>query len=145
MVCSHDDCDQDAVAKGLCSKHYQQSRRPPPGKRGPAPKYDRRDSSGGAPRLQVRLEPELLDWVQQAHGGSAWIRDVVRQLHVKGAVLATDQAEFHRRVQKVVSGAIREVKAMHGDVADHAGSVGKRVAAQLWADMAMPDQVQGGQ
>ena len=39
----------------------------------------------------------------------------------------------------MTGGAIREVKRSHGDVAEHAGSVGKRVAAQLWADMGLPE------
>jgi hypothetical protein len=53
--------------------------------------------------------------------------------------MMADYETFHRRIQKVVAAAIREVKAAHGDVAQQAGSVGKRVAAQLWTDLVPPE------
>lgn len=142
--CQHEGCGRPVVAKGLCSQHYQASRRVPSGeKRGPKPRYseDVRQKYGGAPHVTVRLEPELLQLVQE-HGGSPWIRGLIEsalQPKPPPPAMMADYETFHRRIQKVVAAAIREVKAAHGDVAQQAGSVGKRVAAQLWTDLVPPE------
>ncbi|MHB2019733.1 MAG: hypothetical protein ACYCW6_22550 [Candidatus Xenobia bacterium] len=72
----------------------------------------------------------------QQHGGSPWVRSLIEQALEDRAGLATlDRETFFRRIQSMVKGAIKETKAAHGDVAEHAGSVGKRVASQLWAEL----------
>ncbi|MBI3926907.1 MAG: helix-turn-helix transcriptional regulator [Armatimonadetes bacterium] len=40
--------------------------------------------------------------------------------------------EFLERLKRIVSGAIKQVRQAHGDPVD-AGSVAKRIAAELWA------------
>ncbi|MGE0491169.1 MAG: helix-turn-helix transcriptional regulator [Vulcanimicrobiota bacterium] len=40
--------------------------------------------------------------------------------------------EFQERLKRLISGAIKDVRNAHGDPVD-AGSVAKRVAAELWA------------
>ncbi len=89
--------------------------------------------------MSLRLDPELMDWVQTHPQASTWVREILRALRAGKSLTGADRETFHRRIQKVVSAAIKEVKATHGDVAQHAGSVGKRVASQLWADMALPE------
>ena len=82
--CSESDCERDAQVKGLCSLHYQRIRRQEKdgqGKVGRPREYteDTADPGGGAPRITVRLEPDLLEWVRQ-QGGGGWLRHVSREL-----------------------------------------------------------------
>jgi hypothetical protein len=79
-----------------------------------------------------------MDYLKGA-GGVVWLRRVLAKLLKDGQLSLVEREAFHRRIQKVVSAAIREVRATHDDVSAHAGSVGKRVASQLWADMALPE------
>lgn len=37
------------------------------------------DPHGGAPKMTVRFEPEIREWVKQ-QGGAAWVRHVARRL-----------------------------------------------------------------
>jgi hypothetical protein len=80
------------------------------------------------------LEPDLFDWARD-RGGPSWIGEILRHARKTGSLTLQDRAAFQRHIANVVTGAIREVKNSHGDVAEHAGSVGKRVAAQLWSEM----------
>ena len=64
--------------------HYQRQRRA--GFEGDVPmgrprEYDPElaDPHGGAPKMTVRFEPEIREWVKQ-QGGATWVRHVARQL-----------------------------------------------------------------
>lgn len=48
---------------------------------GPKPKYseDIRQRYGGAPRVSVRLEPDLFEWVRK-QGGGGWLHAMLREL-----------------------------------------------------------------
>ena len=66
--------------------HYQRWRRAERertgvGKVGRPREYprDTADPARGAPRLTVRLEPDVLEWAR-AQGGGGWLRHVCRQL-----------------------------------------------------------------
>ncbi len=64
--------------------HYQRSRRAEgqtPGQVGRPRTYPDGvgDKHGGAPRVSVRLDPEVYEWVK-AQGGGAWLRHVAREL-----------------------------------------------------------------
>ena len=64
--------------------HYQQHRRAVGvnvGQRGRPREYDPEvaDSHGGAPKISVRFEPEVLAWVKE-QGGARWLRLAVREL-----------------------------------------------------------------
>lgn len=82
-TCKHPQCGRPVLGRGLCSRHYQQERRGQPltvapQKRGPAPHYDVRDVHGGAPRLNVRVAPEVWAHVQrQAEGARAYLERLV--------------------------------------------------------------------
>lgn len=83
--CSEPECNNEAAVRGLCTKHYQRKRRAEgqnPGQVGRPRAYAPEVSNKheGAPKLTVRLEPELLDWVRQ-QGGSTWLRHAARELH----------------------------------------------------------------
>ena len=67
--------------KGLCSSHYQRQRRQEKDGQGKVgrPREYPEETGGGAPRITVRLEPELLDWVRE-QGGGGWLRHVSREL-----------------------------------------------------------------
>ena len=91
--CSEPGCDNQATVRGLCSKHYQRQRRAEgqtPGQVGRPREYapEVSDKHEGAPKITVRLEPELLEWVRQ-QGGGAWLRNAARELH-----LLSEQPEF---------------------------------------------------
>ena len=93
--CSEPGCEREAQIKGLCSPHYQRLRRQEKdgqGKVGRPKEYDdaAADPGGGAPRITVRLEPELLEWVRQ-QGGGGWLRHVSRELRE-----LSQQPEFHK-------------------------------------------------
>lgn len=82
--CSEEGCGRNAVARGLCSKHYQQHRRTVGiniGQLGRPREYDPEfaDPHGGAPKLSVRFEPEVLEWVKE-QGGAKWLRYAAREL-----------------------------------------------------------------
>ena len=82
--CSEPGCGKKVVARGLCSQHYQQLRRaegPVKGDVGRPREYPKElsDKHQGAPRLSVRLEPELLEWVRD-QGGSTWLRHLAHEL-----------------------------------------------------------------
>lgn len=38
------------------------------------------DKHGGAPRLNLRLRPEVLDWVNE-RGGGRWVRDLLERMY----------------------------------------------------------------
>lgn len=83
--CSEAGCESEATVRGLCSKHYQRVRRAEgqkPGQVGRPREYapEISDKHEGAPKLSVRLEPELHSWVRD-QGGGAWLRHVARELH----------------------------------------------------------------
>lgn len=83
-ICSQTGCEREAQIKGLCSLHYQRLRRQEKdgqGKVGRPKEYgdDAADPGGGAPRITVRLEPDLLEWVRE-QGGGGWLRHVSREL-----------------------------------------------------------------
>lgn len=64
--------------------HYQQHRRAVGinvGQRGRPREYDPEvaDSHGGAPKISVRFEPEVLAWVKE-QGGARWLRFAAREL-----------------------------------------------------------------
>ena len=91
--CAEEGCEAEAAVRGLCSKHYQRSRRAEgqtPGQVGRPRAYapEVSDKHEGAPKLTVRLEPELLSWVRE-QGGSTWLRHAARELH-----RLSDQPEF---------------------------------------------------
>jgi hypothetical protein len=94
-LCTESNCGQAAVGRGLCARHYQQQRRAgsltpgPSGGRPPAYSEEVRRRWGGAPRLGLRLEPELYDWVQE-QGGSAWVHQLLQ--HSFEAPLPTSAA-----------------------------------------------------
>ena len=81
--CSVEGCDGPVMAKGLCSTHYQRQRREGlhHGQVGRPREYPSEisDKHHGAPKLTVRLEPELSEWVR-GQGGGAWLRHVAREL-----------------------------------------------------------------
>ena len=82
-TCIELDCTGTAVGQGLCSKHYKQQQRAgslPAARAGRPTQYPEavRSLHGGAPRLGLRLEPELYDWVQ-AQGGSSWVHQLLRR------------------------------------------------------------------
>jgi hypothetical protein len=137
-TCSEPGCDQVVAAKGLCSRHYQQKRRgsSPTGHRGPAPKYAVRPKHGGAPQLGLRLNPAVMAWVKD-HGGSTWLRALVEHLHTSGSITVADQRAFYNHVQRLVAGAFKEARRAHDGQVDP-GSVGKRIASQLWAELRVP-------
>lgn len=81
------------VARGLCSKHYQRLRRQEgqsPGNVGRPRKYPEEvvDKWGGAPRLSVRLDPEVMEWAKE-QGGGAWLRHATSEL-----MTLSDEPEF---------------------------------------------------
>jgi hypothetical protein len=83
-LCSEPGCEKAATARGLCSTHYQRQRRAKgqtPGQVGRPREYapEVSDKHEGAPKLTVRLEPELMEWVRQ-QGGGAWLRHAAREL-----------------------------------------------------------------
>ncbi len=49
---------------------------------------------GGAPRLEIRLDPDVMEWVR-AQGGASWVRRALRHLRE----LST-QAGFARHWKK---------------------------------------------
>ncbi len=64
--------------------HYQRARREegPAGEQVGRPrKYPKGvgDKHGGAPRISVRLDPEVYEWVR-SQGGGAWLRHVSQTL-----------------------------------------------------------------
>ena len=64
--------------------HYQRKRRSAEievGQVGRPREYDRdqADPHGGAPKMTVRFEPEIRDWIK-GKGGATWVRHVARQL-----------------------------------------------------------------
>jgi hypothetical protein len=64
--------------------HYQRKRRSAEievGQVGRPREYDREqaDPYGGAPKMTVRFEPEIRDWIK-GQGGATWVRHVARQL-----------------------------------------------------------------
>ena len=135
---------------------------------------------GDAPRLTIRLTPELQAWVRD-QGGSTWVRSsleamargektspchemstgleldpaqqqwvsdhggksYVRQLidshrqselqRLAREAKTRDRQQFFEAVQSFVSGAMKDARKAHGEeLAGLEGSVGKRVAGQLW-------------
>ena len=138
LNCTVSGCEREAVARGYCSAHYQRFRRHGDvleQRRGPDPKYeDRSWGYEGSPTVTFRSSPETKAWIQE-NGGATWLRDLLEHLRKKGCLTIQDRESFFRHVQNLVKGAIKETKAAHGDVAEHAGSVGKRVASQLWAEL----------
>ena len=85
MKCSEEGCENKAVSRGMCSKHYQRWRRTAEavtGEVGRPRKYAKEigEKHQGAPRITVRLEPHLLDWVKE-HGGASFLRHVTGQLY----------------------------------------------------------------
>ena len=81
--CTEKGCNREAAVKGLCSLHYQRKRRQEGSTHqvGRPRQYAKEiaDPNRGAPRLTIRLEPEVLEWVR-ARGGGAWLRAVTRRL-----------------------------------------------------------------
>ena len=82
-TCIELDCGGPAVGQGLCSKHYKQQQRAgrwPAARAGRPAQYPEavRSRHGGAPRLGLRLEPDLYAWVQQ-RGGSGWVHQLLRR------------------------------------------------------------------
>lgn len=82
--CSEEGCDRKVFSRGLCSMHYQRQRRT--GFTSPAPvgrprQYDPElsDKHGGAPKMTVRFDPEVYDWVRE-QGGATWVRNAAREL-----------------------------------------------------------------
>ncbi len=87
--CIEEGCEGDAIAEERCMKHYQRRRReqlrngerPVRHKRGPERRYtELRDPYGGAPKLSVRLDPEVYEWVSEL-GGGAWVRRLLARLN----------------------------------------------------------------
>jgi hypothetical protein len=104
--CQTEACENAATAQGLCSRHYQERRRREKGVctvRGPVPRYPQelRDKYQGAPHFNLRLDPEVFDWVA-ARGGVAWLRRILDLLKRYGTftlgeepVLASPVGKFH--------------------------------------------------
>jgi hypothetical protein len=91
----------------------------------------------GAPALTLRLEPELLEWVRE-HGGQEFLRGLIQHARqtelnsLANKARAEDRQAFFEQVQAYVAGALKDSRNSHqGEVV--AGSVGKRVAGQLWS------------
>ena len=85
VKCSEEGCNNEAVARGMCSKHYQKWRRTDEattGQVGRPRKYAKEigEKHQGAPRITVRLEPELMEWVRE-QGGATFLRHVAGQLY----------------------------------------------------------------
>lgn len=85
MKCSEEGCEKKAVSRGMCSMHYQRWRRTDEattGQVGRPRKYAKEigEKHQGAPRITVRLEPHLLDWVKE-QGGASFLRHVTGQLY----------------------------------------------------------------
>ena len=55
-------------------------------------KYPQASKHGGAPQINVRLEPDLWEWVQ-ARGGGSWIRSVLHDLR-EGKLDVLDLAPY---------------------------------------------------
>ncbi|HEY3999222.1 MAG TPA: hypothetical protein VGO93_10175 [Candidatus Xenobia bacterium] len=112
------------------------------GKRGRPPTVAREhlDKYSGSPILAVRL-PGAIWEVAKARGGAAWVKSILMKLLHGGAVTVQDQDAFRRQVEAAVTGSIRAVKHDHPgrDPLDLAGSVAKRVSAQLWGAMKLPE------
>lgn len=73
------------MSRGLCSKHYQRWRRSGEaeiGSVGRPRKYPKEigDKNKGAPKITVRLDPHILEWVK-AEGGAGFLRHVAGQLY----------------------------------------------------------------
>ena len=95
------------------------------------------DKYGGAPILQVRLQPELWEWAKE-QGGSAWVRQLLTQLQERGQVSIKDREQFVQEVVKIVTGAIKDTKNSHGGEL-LPGSLAKRISSQLWAAWSKPE------
>lgn len=83
--CSEEGCKNKAVARGMCSKHYQRWRRTDEaetGQVGRPRQYAKEigEKHQGAPRITVRLKPELMEWVK-SQGGATFLRHVTGQLY----------------------------------------------------------------
>lgn len=91
------------------------------------------DRQGGeAPRLSVRMDPEILAWLQaRPEGPRAFIEGAARREMGREA---PDRDWWFRHITQLVSGAVRDVQRQH-DGEPLAGSVAKRVAGQLYGEM----------
>jgi len=83
-VCSEEGCGRQAVALGMCQRHYRRKKRGStqdrPGHPTLYPKTPEKPYKG-APRMELRLDPEVQAWVL-AHGGPAWARRVLSLLYL---------------------------------------------------------------
>lgn len=87
---------------------------------------------GPSPRLSVRMDGEILEWLHaRPEGPRAFIEGAARREMGREA---PDRDWWYRHITQLVSGAVRDVQRQHGD-APLAGSVAKRVAAQLWTEL----------
>lgn len=64
--------------------HYQRQRRSgalEPGQPGRPREYDpgEADPHGGAPKITIRFEPQVLEWIRE-QGGATWVRHAAKEL-----------------------------------------------------------------
>lgn len=64
--------------------HYQRQRRSgtlEPGQPGRPREYEpgEADPHGGAPKITIRFDPQVLDWIRE-QGGATWVRHAAKEL-----------------------------------------------------------------